>query len=141
MTSAESSPVDPATRPLIGLTCYVEAVDRQNVGILLDSFHMNVEEDDLGDAIRTAGKHLTHFHVGETNRKLPGTGHIDWRSVGRALRDIDYRGAVVMEPFVLAQCQVAQDIYVWRDLSEGADERGLDAALVRSVGFLQHAFA
>ena len=120
---------------------YVEAVDRRNVGILLDSFHMNVEEDDLGDAIRTAGRHLMHFHVGETNRKLPGTGHIDWRSIGRALHDIGYRGAVVMEPFVLAQCQVAQDIYVWRDLSEGADERGLDAALVRSVGFLQHAFA
>lgn len=120
---------------------YVEAVDHPNVGILLDSFHMNIEEDNLGDAIRTAGRHLKHFHVGETNRKLPGTGHIDWRAIGRALRDIRYQGAVIMEPFVLAQCRVAQDIYVWRDLSEGADEKGLDAALVRSTGFLQQAFA
>ena len=51
---------------------YVRAVDRPNVKVMLDTFHMNIEEDSLTDAIRRSGKLLGHFHVGEANRRCPG---------------------------------------------------------------------
>ena len=49
----------------------VRAVDRPNVKVMLDTFHMNIEEDSLTDAIRRSGKLLGHFHVGEANRRCP----------------------------------------------------------------------
>lgn len=55
-------------------TQFVKEVDRENVTVMLDSFHMNIEEDSYSDAIMSTGKHLGHFHIGETNRKVPGKG-------------------------------------------------------------------
>lgn len=60
---------------------YVEEVGRANVKILLDTFHMNIEEDAFGSAIRTAGCHLGHMHLGEANRKLPGKGRLPWTEI------------------------------------------------------------
>ena len=74
---------------------YVRAVDRPNVKVMLDTFHMNIEEDSLTDAIRRSGKLLGHFHVGEANRRCPGpNGRFDWHAIGQALHDIGYTGAV-----------------------------------------------
>ena len=100
---------------------YVEEVDSPNIKILLDTFHMNIEEDTFEDAIKTAGKYLGHVHIGENNRKPPGNGHIPWGEFGTALKDIDYQGGVVMEPFLIPGGQVGRDIKVWRDLSVGVD--------------------
>jgi D-psicose/D-tagatose/L-ribulose 3-epimerase len=100
---------------------YVTAVDSPNALVMLDTFHMNIEEDFLGEAIRKAGKLLGHFHIGENNRMPPGYGHIPWTEVGSALRSIDYQGAVVMEPFLMPGGQIGKDIKVFRDLSRGLD--------------------
>lgn len=117
-------------------------VDHPNCKILLDTFHMNIEEDDSAEAIRVAGPLLAHLHVGEGNRKPPGQGaQIPWKSLGAALHDIGFDGYVVMEPFVLEGGQVGKDIKVWRDLSGGADEAQLDAKLKTSLEFLRKAFA
>ena len=63
---------------------------------------MNIEEDNMFDAIRFAGNRLGHLHVGECNRKLPGMNNsIDWSKIGQALRDINFNKMVVMEPFLL----------------------------------------
>lgn len=106
---------------------YVRAVDRPNVKVMLDTFHMNIEEDSLTDAIRRSGKLLGHFHVGEANRRCPGpNGRFDWHAIGQALHDVGYTGDVVMEPFVRMGGQVSQDVALWRDLSGGADEEKLD---------------
>ena len=80
----------------------VEIVDRVNspaCKLLLDTFHMNIEEKSLGDAIRLSGPRLAHVHACENDRGAPGTGHIDWQEVARALRDIDYQGPLVIESF------------------------------------------
>jgi len=54
---------------------------------MLDTFHMNIEEDDFADAIKTAGDHLGHFHVGENNRKLPREGgNMPWPEIGEGPR-------------------------------------------------------
>lgn len=120
---------------------YVEAVDRENVKIMLDTYHMNMEEDSFCEAIRTAGKRIGHVHVGENNRRLPGQGHmIPWRQIGETLREVGYTGAVVMEPFVIHGGQVGQDIRIWRDLLEDTSEERLDADAAQSVTFLRGVF-
>jgi D-psicose/D-tagatose/L-ribulose 3-epimerase len=105
---------------------FVEEVGSPSVKVMLDTFHMNIEEDSIGDAIRTAGSRLGHFHTGECNRKVPGRGRVPWAEVGRALRDIGYGGSVVMEPFVRMGGTIGSAIKVWRDISRGADEESLD---------------
>ena len=105
---------------------FVKEVDRSNVKVMLDTFHMNIEETSIGDAIRTAGPQLGHFHTGECNRRVPGQGRTPWREISDALRDIGYDGTVVMEPFVSMGGQVGRDIRIWRDLSGGAGEARLD---------------
>ena len=100
---------------------YVEAVDSPNAKILLDTFHMNIEEDFIGEAIQKAGDKLGHFHIGENNRMPPGYGHIPWTEVGAALRKINYQGYVVMEPFLMPGGEVGRDIKVFRDMSVGLE--------------------
>jgi D-psicose/D-tagatose/L-ribulose 3-epimerase len=100
---------------------YVDAVGSPHARILLDTFHMNIEEDFIGQAIEKAGERLGHFHIGENNRMPPGYGHIPWTEVGAALRRIRYAGLVVMEPFIVPGGQVGRDIRVFRDMSIGLD--------------------
>lgn len=116
-------------------------VDRKSVKLLLDTFHMNIEEDNLPDAIRRAGDLLAHVHVGEGNRKLPGMGHLPWTEIGKALNEIGYNGMVVMEPFMKAGGKIGSDIKVWRDLSGGADEEKMDQMMAEAVSFLHRSFA
>lgn len=97
-----------------------------NVKVMLDTFHMNIEEQSIGNAIRTAGDLLGHFHTGECNRMVPGQGRTPWREIHDALEDIGYDGAAVMEPFVIPGGTVGKDIRIWRDLVENISEEALD---------------
>ena len=120
---------------------YCNKIGKKNVNILLDTYHMNIEEDDMCAAIRNAGDMLGHFHVGENNRKLPGMNNsLDWKNIGQALRDIHYDKGVVMEPFLLKGGEVGRDIRVWRDLSSGADSEQMDEYLKTSLKFLKEKF-
>ncbi len=120
---------------------FVEEVGVDAVKIMLDTFHMNIEEDSMADAIRLAGERLGHFHVGENNRRVPGKGSLPWASIGCALREIHYDKAVVMEPFVTSGGAIGKDIRLWRDLSMGADSARLDKDAAGSVAFLRHVFS
>lgn len=106
--------------------CYVKAVGKSNVKVMLDTFHMNIEEESIGAAIRTAGSLLGHFHTGECNRMVPGKGRTPWREIGEALRDIQYDKTVVMEPFVMPGGTVGQNIKIWRDIVPDTSEEALD---------------
>ena len=119
---------------------YVKEVGKSNVKVMLDTFHMNIEEDSIPDAIRLAGNYLGHLHIGEGNRKVPGKGSLDWSGIGQALQDINYSDYVVMEPFVKMGGQVGQDIKVWRDLSNNASEEQLDQELADSLKFVKRHF-
>ena len=121
---------------------YCKRVGSKNVNILLDTFHMNIEEDNLPDTIRKAGSLLGHLHVGEGNRKLPGMskGAMPWKEIGEALREIHYEKGVVAEPFLLKGGKVGADIKVWRDLSNGADDAAMDAYMKESMSFLRENF-
>ena len=115
---------------------YVNTIDHPHCKILLDTFHMNIEEDSLGDAIRLAGPYLHELHVGETNRKPAGMGRLPWNEIRTALDDIDYDGAIVQEPFILPGGQVGQDIAVWREIIHNPD---LDALAAESARFVRRA--
>lgn len=117
---------------------FVKEVSMDNVKVMLDTFHMNIEESSIGNAIRTAGKLLGHFHTGECNRMVPGKGRMPWHEIGDALKDIGYDKAVVMEPFVRMGGQVGSDIKVWRDISRNASEEQLDADAKRAVEFQRY---
>ena len=111
---------------------YLEAVGSPNARVHLDTFHMNIEEDFIYEAVLTAGDKLGHLHIGENNRMPPGYGHIPWTDLGTALRKIDYSGYVVMEPFLMPGGEVGRDIRVYRDLSVGMD---LDLEAQKAVAF------
>lgn len=121
-------------------TQFVKDVDRDNVKVMLDSFHMNIEEDSFYDAIVQTGSYLGHFHIGEPNRKVPGKGRMPWEEIARALRDIHYDGTIVMEPFVRMGGTVGSDIKVWRDLSDHADDAALDREIAESCRFCKKVF-
>jgi D-psicose/D-tagatose/L-ribulose 3-epimerase len=113
---------------------FAERVGSPNCKLLLDTFHMNIEEDSLRGCLIEAGDWLGHFHLGEPNRRPPGRGRMPWAEVFGALREINYQGAVVMEPFLLPGGDVGRDISVYRDLLGNDD---LDEEASRSVEFVR----
>jgi len=69
-----------------------------SLGILLDTFHMNIEEDSFRDAIESSSKVLRHLHFADNNRKMPGYAHIDFSSIVESLNEIGYDNYVSFEP-------------------------------------------
>ena len=106
---------------------YADMVNSKNIGIHLDTYHMNIEENNIGDAIRLVGKRLRHFHTGENNRNVPGRGHLDWDEIFKALKDIEYKNDIVSEPFLMIGDEVGYDIRVWRNILENPTEERLDS--------------
>ncbi|MFM9860112.1 sugar phosphate isomerase/epimerase [Pseudoxanthobacter sp. M-2] len=66
-------------------------------GVCLDAFHLNIEEEDMYEAIRLAGKRLFDFHVADNNRFAAGLGHFDWAKIVGTLKEIGYDGALTNE--------------------------------------------
>lgn len=91
------------------------------VGLLLDTYHMNIEEKSLGAAIRAAGDRLYHFHACENDRGTPGTGHVPWTDVFAALADTGYAGQVVIESFTPRVREIARAVSLWRALDAEGD--------------------
>ena len=75
-------------------------VNHDNFGLLLDTFHMNIEEDSLEDTILKSRKLLRHMHLADNNRKMPGYAHINFQSIMRSLFSIGYNGYASFEPNV-----------------------------------------
>ena len=77
----------------------IDRVGAENLGLLFDTFHANIEERDTADAIRAAGERLFHVHLADSNRWPPGYGHFDFAALWEALEEIGYRGSLVLECF------------------------------------------
>lgn len=100
----------------------VERVDHPACQMMLDTFHMNIEEQSLGDAIRLAGKRLRHLHTCENDRGAPGSGHVPWNEVAQALRDIGYDGPAVIKSFTSKVKSIARAAAIWRPLAATQDD-------------------
>jgi len=99
----------------------IEQVGSPNVRIHLDTFHMNVEEKRLPDAIRRAGSYLRHFHACGSDRGIVGADHTNWVGIRDALRDVGYDGMVVIESFTPGVKEIARAAAIWRPLAPTQD--------------------
>ena len=99
----------------------VDRVDHKACGLLLDTFHMNIEERSIGDAIRAAGPRMRHLHTCENDRGAPGSGHVPWDEVARACRDIGYDGPMVIESFTNKVKSIARAAAIWRPFATSQD--------------------
>lgn len=100
----------------------VKDIGAKNVGVHLDTFHMNIEEKCIYTAIKKAGKKLTHVHACENDRGTPGTGQIDWKGLAKALKEIGYSGNVVIESFTPTCVTIAAAAAIWRPLAKKQDD-------------------
>ena len=103
-----------------------ELVGRDNVGLMLDTFHMNIEEKHIGEAITLAGDKVFHFQVSENDRGTPGSGHVPWSETFEALKSIDYRGSIVVESFLPTVEEIAKAVSLWRPVASSMDALARD---------------
>jgi D-psicose/D-tagatose/L-ribulose 3-epimerase len=110
----------------------IKAVGSKAVKLHLDTFHMNIEEKNQAAAIRKAGKLLAHFHACGSDRGTPGNDHIDWKPIARALKDIKFKGDVVIESFTTDVKVIARAAAIWRRIEPTRDE-----IAVKGIKFLK----
>jgi len=106
---------------------FLGMVDHPVVKLQLDTYHMNMEEDNIAGAIRRAGDAIGHFHCAASNRKLPGRGHIDWPAIKAALDDVGYSGALVIETFPNPNAETGRTVNTWRPLVHDYDPEARQA--------------
>jgi D-psicose/D-tagatose/L-ribulose 3-epimerase len=99
----------------------VDLIGAPNVGVHLDAYHMNIEEDGFDAPIRMVGDRLVHFHLSESHRGTPGTGTVAWEDVMGALEAIGYDGFVGLESFEEIAPSMRAATCVWRDMAESSD--------------------
>ncbi len=93
-------------------------IGHDNVLIHLDTYHMNIEEDDLVRPVHLVGDRLGYVHIGENHRGYLGSGHLDFTAFFHALADIDYTGPITFESFSSAVVSptLSNDLAIWRNL-------------------------
>lgn len=99
-------------------------IGSDNVVIHLDTYHMNIEEDDLVQPVLDVGDRLGYVHIGENHRGYLGSGHLDFPAFFSALQRIDYRGPITFESFSSAVLApgLSNDLAIWRNLwDDGGD--------------------
>jgi D-psicose/D-tagatose/L-ribulose 3-epimerase len=104
----------------------VADVGAKNVGLLLDTFHMNIEEKDIPSAIRRADGHIVEFHACSNDRGTPGEDHLPWNAIADALHEVRYEGPVVIEAFTPEIKEIARAVSIWRPLALSQDALARD---------------
>jgi D-psicose/D-tagatose/L-ribulose 3-epimerase len=89
---------------------------------MFDTFHANIEEKSIYKSAKSCGKYLAHVHVSENDRGVPGTGHIAWAELRRALEELRYDGWLTIESFGQAVPEIAAAAAIWRPLFKDAEE-------------------
>lgn len=95
----------------------VEDIGLGNVGFLFDTFHSNIEEKKVGEAIKAAGKAINHVHISANDRATPGEDHVHWAEVFAALKAIGYDGWLTIEAFGGWLPELAGATCIWRDMA------------------------
>ena len=99
----------------------IEDIDHSAAKVLLDGFHMNIEEPDIERAILLAGEKLLHVQVSENYRGTPGTGQTRWDAWKAGLVAIGYKGVVSIESFTPNVQELAGAVCIWRPLAPSQD--------------------
>lgn len=95
---------------------FAREVNHPNCKVMYDTFHSNIEEKDIAQAIRDCSDVLHHVHISENDRSTPGEGHIHWDTNFDALKEVGYDGWMVIEAFGLALPEIAAATKIWRKM-------------------------
>jgi D-psicose/D-tagatose/L-ribulose 3-epimerase len=115
------------------LTCaadmarFIKEVDHPSCRMMYDTFHANIEEKCLADAIRTAAPHTVHVHISENDRGTPGEGHVNWKETFDTLKEVGYDGWMVVEAFGLALPEISAATKIWRRMYKSEEQLATDA--------------
>lgn len=143
---AEDRGIDMALEPLCRYDSYLinttdqmltflDMVDAPNLGVLLDTFHMNIEEDSMVEPIIKSAHQFRHFQVCDNNRGIPGKGHIEWDSIANAVRKSGYKGWISLESFTPYERVFSEMMRSWRPLVKNQDIFAKEA-----LGYLKKIF-
>ena len=115
------------------LTCaadtakFIKAVDHPSCRMMYDTFHANIEEKGIADAIRTAAPYTVHVHISENDRSTPGVGHVAWQETFDTFKETGYNGWMVVEAFGLALPEISAATKIWRRMYESEEQLARDA--------------
>ncbi|MET6996950.1 sugar phosphate isomerase/epimerase family protein [Chitinophaga defluvii] len=113
----------------------IRDINHPAAGIMLDGFHMGIEEKNMEEAIVAAGKRLLHVQVSENDRGIPGSGQTQWQSLKQGLERINYQGVVAIESFTPAIKELAGAVCIWKNLADDQDQFAIEG-----FHFLQQLF-
>jgi D-psicose/D-tagatose/L-ribulose 3-epimerase len=115
------------------LTCaadtvkFIKAVDHPSCRMMYDTFHANIEEKGIAEAIRTAAPYTVHVHISENDRSTPGQGHVAWTETFDTLHEVGYDGWMVVEAFGLALPEISAATKIWRRMYQSEEQLAGDA--------------
>jgi D-psicose/D-tagatose/L-ribulose 3-epimerase len=98
-----------------------DMIDEPNIGIHLDAYHMNIEENNFYEPTRKAAPYLCHYHLSESHRGTPGTGTVNWDHIFRALGEAKYSGLAGLESFSEVSDAMRAATCIWRQLAPSSD--------------------
>ncbi|MEX0937026.1 MAG: sugar phosphate isomerase/epimerase [Pirellulales bacterium] len=101
---------------------FAREVGHPNCRVMYDTFHANIEEKDVAEAIRSCADVLTHVHISENDRSIPGTGHVHWDATFDALKEVNYDGWLTVEAFGLSLPEIAAATKIWRRMFKSEEE-------------------
>lgn len=113
----------------------INSVNHPSLRMMLDTYHMNIEEKDSAKAILMAGDKLVHFHACGCDRGTPGNDHINWDGIVSALKQIKYDGSVVIESFIPDIKMIAKAASIWRKFEPSSED-----IAVKGIKFLKSKF-
>jgi D-psicose/D-tagatose/L-ribulose 3-epimerase len=115
------------------LTCvadtarFVREVGQPNCRMMYDTFHANIEEKSIPQAIKSCAKETVHVHISENDRGTPGEGHVQWDATFDTLKETSYDGWMVVEAFGLALPALAAATKIWRRMYQDEEQLAADA--------------
>ncbi len=113
---------------------FAQEVGNENCRIMYDTFHANIEEKNIADAVRAGGGLIAHVHISENDRSTPGSGSVAWAETFDTLKEIGYDGWLTVEAFGLALPEIAAATKIWRRMYESEEQLTRDA-----LAFMKHA--
>lgn len=106
---------------------FVREAGHPHLKMMYDTFHANIEEKSIREALKTCSEEMIHVHISENDRSTPGAGGIDWDTTFAALQEIGYDGPLVVEAFGLALPELAAATKIWRKMYSSEEELARNA--------------
>jgi len=105
-----------------------DAIAHPRIGVLIDTFHANIEEKNIAAAVRSLGTRLTHLHASENDRGLLGSGHVDFPGIVAALKEVSYDGYLMIEGFGYSPKEASSFGALWGDLAVSPEDIAFQGA-------------